>query len=104
MQGCFVGKIGGMQNKATAAFDRAAKMHLNVLDGVGRARNAKLLKQFGECDAVNHPIDHQPHRTVFIVRTDIDNTLRKARITHARHCDQQLPTKIFACCAPHAHF
>ena len=75
VQGCLVGKVGGMQHEPATAFDRAAKMHLNVLNGRCRARNTKLLKKLGEGDAINHTIDHKPHCTIFIMGTDIDNTL-----------------------------
>jgi len=44
---------------------------------------------------VGQAIDHQPHRTVFVVLAQQHHGPRKARIVHARHGDQDVANQRF---------
>ena len=86
----FLNVVGGVQHEAAARLDRAAEMDRHVA-GRGLLLDPDLLEQILEAQAVDQPVDHQPHGAVDRMRAEIDHAAREARIGHLGHRNQQLP-------------
>ena len=84
-----------MQHKAAASFHRPAGDQPDLALGWHRVK-AELLQQFVKGQAFDRTIHHQPHRALGGVIAEAHHALRKARVLHARHRNQQMPGQIFA--------
>src|SRR5487761_87647 len=84
--------IGRVQHETPSGLDRTAEMDVPVI-ALNLGLDAELLHQRGPRHVVEQPIDHQPHRAVFVVGTEIDHRTRETRVLHLRHGDQKMTGK-----------
>jgi hypothetical protein len=56
--------------------------------------DVELLQEIGKGQGVEQSIDHQPHRALGRVGTNIDDGPGESGILHARHGDQHLATQV----------
>lgn len=89
------GPIIRMQHKAAPGFHRPARDKADL--SLRRHRlQAKLLQQFVEGQTFNRAVHHQPHRAFGGMVAQAHHALRKARVFHAGHRNQQMPGQIIA--------
>ena len=62
------------------------------MGGVRRA-DAELLQKIGEGDGPQDAVEDEAHGAVFRVGDHVDDGARETRVTHGRHCDQQLSSQ-----------
>ena len=89
------GPIIRMQHKAAPSFHRPARDKAD-LPLRRHGLQAKLLQQFVEAETFNRAIHHQPHRALSRMVAQTHHALRKARVFHAGHRNQQMPGQIIA--------
>ncbi|MNR45408.1 hypothetical protein D3C85_1642520 [compost metagenome] len=83
-----------MQDKAAIGLDRATDVDRYVLAARGRFDiRSQLLKDIRQVEFLR-AVDHQSHRAVGGVLDDVGQGLRKVRIGHVRHGDQELMLEI----------
>src|SRR6516165_10920397 len=89
--------VGRVEHKASAGFDRAAKMHRPQI-GDGARFDVELREQLAQGQRGQLFVDDEPHCTCFVaVSAEIDDRPGKPRIRHLWHRHQELTCKRFHC-------
>jgi len=81
--------VGGMEHEATAAFDRAAEMHV-ALQPKPRRLDPELAQELGQAQLLDELVNDNAERALLVVGAHEDDRALEARILHLRHCDKQL--------------
>ena len=85
----FLEVVGRVQHESPARLDRAAEVDRQVPGRFGLL-DPDLLEQALEGQAVDQPVDHQPHGTFGGMGAEVDHAAGETRVRHLRHRDQQL--------------
>ena len=84
----------GVQDEAAISLDRAAGMNGDLLAASrGGEFRSQLLQNIGQGQALRS-VDHQTHSAIGVVLDDISQRLRKVRVCHVRHGDQELMLEV----------
>ena len=87
-------RAAGMQHETPVRLHRAAEIDRHCLATGGRVDlRAQLLKDIRQVQALR-AVDHQPHGTIGRVLDDIGQGVRKVRVGHMGHGDQELMLEV----------
>ncbi|MNP34461.1 hypothetical protein D3C76_1277490 [compost metagenome] len=84
----------GVQDKTTIGLYRTADEDRHVLAERGRLDvRTQLLEDIGQVQVLR-TVDHQPHGTIGRVLDDVGQGVRKVRVGHVRHGDQEVMLEV----------